>query len=70
MGQKGESVMRGRGTCKTFCLYWIVLDHRTDKTAPVGLKTTSETHRCFFGSNCRVDGISKFDLRKHKKKAH
>ena len=50
-GQKGEPAMRGRGISRVLCLNWIVFDQRTDKTAPVGLKRTSETQRCFYGSN-------------------
>ena len=63
-GQKGEPAIRGRGTCKIFCLNCMVLDQRTLITAPELLRNTSDLQRCLAGSNLSIAGISKLDFLK------
>lgn len=60
--------MRGRGTCRVRCRYWIDFDHLTEITAPDLLRCTSDLQRCLEGSNFPTAGISRFDFRKNEKK--
>lgn len=68
-GQKGESGIFGKGTCRIFCRNWMTLDQQTVRIARSVVNCTSLAHNWCDGSNTIWDSTKRLDFLKKEKNA-